>query len=198
MSVQINPKQLNGPWDGGHALDLHTLSSTPIGYDGYGHMQFDTTYSAVGGLLYQLKSKGDPSVVPSLVEAIESFWALSPRPSIDLVVPVPPTKKRKYPPVLLVATALSERLGVPLCTDCIVKVKQTPQLKDLVEYDKRMAALEGAFTVDRSRTERKDILLFDDLYRSGATVSAITNLLKKDGGAKAVRLLTLTRTRSKS
>jgi predicted amidophosphoribosyltransferase len=70
-------------------------------------MKFDTTYSAVGGLLYRLKSKSDPSVVPSLVEAIESFWALKPRPSIDLIVPVPPTRQRKYPPVLLVATALA-------------------------------------------------------------------------------------------
>lgn len=163
MSVEINPKPLTGPWDGGYALDLHTLSSTPTGYDSYGHMQFDTTYSAVGGLLYRLKSKGDPSVVPSLVEAIESFWALSSRPSIDLIVPVPPTKRRKYPPVLLVATALSERLGVPLCTDCVVKVKQTAQLKDLVEYDKRVAALEGAFTVDPGHTEGRHILLFDDL-----------------------------------
>ena len=198
MSVAIHPKSLNGPWDGGYALDLHTLSSTPIGYDSYGHMQFDTEYSAVGGLLYRLKSKGDPSVVPELVDAIGSFWALSPRPSIDCIVPVPATKQRKCPPVLLVATALSERMGIPLCVDCIAKVKQTAQLKDLVEYDKRMEALEGAFTVDSGRTEGKDILLFDDLYRSGATVSVITNLLKKDGRAKAVRLLTLTRTRSKS
>jgi predicted amidophosphoribosyltransferase len=89
-------------------------------------------------------------------------------------------------------------MGIPLCIDCIVKVKQTAQLKDLVEYDKRMAALDGAFKVDPARTEGKDILLFDDLYRSGATVSAIAKLLKKEGKAKAVRLLTLTRTRSKS
>ncbi len=198
VSVQINPKPLKGPWDSGYALDLHTLSSIPIGYDSFGHMRFDTKYSAVGELLYRLKSKSDPSVVPSLVEAIEGFWSLFQRPSIDLIVPIPPTKQRKHPPVLLVATALSERLGIPLCTDCVVKVKQTPQLKDLVEYDKRMAALEGAFTVNPAGTEGKDILLFDDLYRSGATVSAITNLLKKEGRAKAVRLLTLTRTRSKS
>src|ERR1044071_2729917 len=148
LSVEINPKALKGPWDGGYALDLHTLSSTPIGYDSYGHMQFDTEYSAVGRLLYRLKSKADPSVVPDLVEAIEGFWSSSARPAIDLIVPVPATKQRKYPPVLLVATALSGRMKVPLCTDCIVKVKQTAQLKDLVEYDKRMAALDGAFAVE--------------------------------------------------
>jgi competence protein ComFC len=71
-------------------------------------------------------------------------------------------------------------------------------LKDLVEYDKRMATLDGASTFARAQTEGKEILLFDDLYRSGATVSAITNLLKGKGKAKAVRLLTLTRTRSKT
>jgi predicted amidophosphoribosyltransferase len=198
LSVEINPRQLNGPWDEGYALDIHTLSSTPIGYDSYGHMMFDTTYSPVGELLYRLKSRADPSVVPSLVDAIEAFWAKSQSYPFDLIVPVPPTKQRKYPPVLLVATALSERVKVPLCTDCIVKVKQTAQLKDLLEYDKRMAALDGAFTVAPALTEGKEILLFDDLYRSGATVSAITNLLKGEGKAKAVRLLTLTRTRSKT
>lgn len=198
MSIEIKPRKLSGPWDGGYALDLHTYSSTPIGHDAYGHPRFDTEYSPVGGLLYRLKSKSDPTVVPALAEAVEQFWAMSPRPTIDLIIPVPPTKQRRYPPVLSVATALSERLNVPLCTDCISKVKRTPQLKDLLEYDKRMAALDAAFTVASAQTEGKDILLFDDLYRSGATVSAITNLLKTAGKAKAVRLLTLTRTRSKS
>jgi predicted amidophosphoribosyltransferase len=54
-------------------------------------------YSPVGGLLYQLKYKSDPSVVPALADAIEQFWAMSPRPDIDIIIPVPPTKQRKYP-----------------------------------------------------------------------------------------------------
>lgn len=118
--------------------------------------------------------------------------------AIDLIVPIPPSKPRKNQPVILVATALSERLNIPLCKDCLRKLKQTPQLKDLLEYDKRMEALKGAFAVVTAKTEGKDILLFDDLYRSGATASVITTLLKEEGKAKAVRLLTLTRTRSKS
>ena len=198
MNVEINPRKLRGPWDDGYALDIHTRSSTPIGYDSYGHLRFDTIYSPVGELLYRLKSKADPSVVPALVDAIANFWGMLKPPSVDVIVPVPPTKQRKYPPVMLVATKLSERMKVPLCTNCIVKVKRTAQLKDLVEYDERMAALDGAFMVATVRTEGKDILLFDDLYRSGATVSVITNLLKNEGKAKTVRLLTLTRTRSKS
>jgi predicted amidophosphoribosyltransferase len=40
------------------------------------------------------------------------------------------------------------------------------------------------------------ILLVDDLVRSGATLNAVTRLLKTEGGAAAVFVLALTRTRS--
>ena len=39
-----------------------------------------------------------------------------------------------------------------------------------------MEALKDAFAVSRGQTEGKSILLFDDRYRSGASVSAITEL----------------------
>jgi predicted amidophosphoribosyltransferase len=86
-----------------------------------------------------------------LAEAAEGFlktW----RPAIDAIVPVPPSVARKNQPVIAVATALAERLQLPLCTSCIARVKQTRQLKDLVEYDKRMEALKDAFTVAHEQT----------------------------------------------
>jgi hypothetical protein len=110
MRIEINPRGLPGPWDGGYALDLHTLSSTFLGNDSHGRPRYDTTYSPVGELLYRLKSRADLTVVSSLVEAIERFWVLLPRPRIDLIVPAPPSKTRKHQPVLLIDTALAERL----------------------------------------------------------------------------------------
>ncbi len=71
-------------------------------------------------------------------------------------------------------------------------MKQTPQLKDITEYDKRMEALKDAFTVSPENTTGKSLLLFDDLYGSGATVRYIVDALKDLGHAKAVYLLTLT------
>jgi competence protein ComFC len=56
-----------------------------------------------------------------------------------------------------------------------------------------METLEDAFEVDASETKGRRILLFDDLYGSGATVRTITEALLKQGGAKAVHLLTLTK-----
>ena len=90
------------------------------------------------------------------------------------------------------AEAFAARLGVPVCASCLSKVKQTPQLKDITDYDKRKEALNGAFTVAPELTAGKTLLLFDDLHGSGATVGHIVEVLKNPGGAKAVYLLTLT------
>ena len=56
----------------------------------------------------------------------------------------------------------------------------------------RTEILKDAFSVSQHRTNGKRLLLIDDLYRSGATVSAIAQLLTGAGAARAVYLLTLT------
>ena len=43
----------------------------------------------------------------------------------------------------------------------------------------------------------KNILLFDDLYRSGETLKAVCNIVANQGGANNVYVLTITKTRSK-
>ncbi len=59
-----------------------------------------------------------------------------------------------------------------------------------------MAALEGLHAVDADRIRGRRVLLFDDLFRSGATMNAITGVLYDQGQAQDVHALTLTRTRS--
>lgn len=192
MGVEIHPRRLQGPWDGGYALDVHTISSAMTGHNAYGHPTFDTTRSAIGELLYRLKYKDDQTAIDPLVETMATFLKTR-QALIDAIVPVPPSNVRKNQPVTLITAALSERLRIPVCTGCLSKIRKTPQLKDITEYHKRVEALEGAFTVSPEHTKgKKKLLLFDDLYGSGATVSAITQLLKGPGEAAAVYLLTLT------
>jgi predicted amidophosphoribosyltransferase len=193
LSVEIiKPRRLQGgPWTEGYALHIHMLSSSFVGYDQKGHARFDSLRSPIGELLYRLKYQQDRTAVDQLAEAAECFlktW----KPPIDAIVPVPPSLVRRNQPVLAVARALAERLRIPLWASCLSKIKKTPQLKDIVEYDKRAEALKGAFTVAPEQTAGKTLLLFDDLYGSGATVSHIVDVLKNQGGAKAVYLLTLT------
>ena len=58
-----------------------------------------------------------------------------------------------------------------------------------------MKALDGAYAVELGTVAGQRILLFDDLFRSGATMSAISNVLYQQGGAKEIYALTVTRTR---
>jgi competence protein ComFC len=192
LSVEVNPRRLRGgPWNDGYALHVHTLESTFVGNNPFGHPMFDTKRSPVGELLYKLKYRNDHTAIVQLVDTAEDFLKVW-QPPIDVIVPVPPSVTRKNQPVVAVATALAERLKIPLCAPCLSKVKQTPQLKDIVEYDKRTEALKNAFAVATEQTKGKNLLLFDDLFGSGATVRAIVEILRKEGQAKAVYLLTLT------
>ena len=195
MPIAISPHRLVGPWSGGYALDMHTTSSTMIGHNAFGHPVFDTVRSPLGELLYRLKNRGDETVIPEIVDTAATFlrgWGAR----FDALVPVPPSNTaRKRQPVIAVANALSEVLGIPVCDGCVRKVKSTAQLKDVFDFAKRTEILDGAFAVDVAKTTGKQLLLLDDLYRSGATVSAITRLLLTTGAAGAVHLLTLTQTR---
>jgi len=65
-------------------------------------------------------------------------------------------------------------------------------LKDITDYAKRTETLKDAFTVASELTSGKNLLLFDDLHGSGATVRHIVEALKSQGHTKAVHLLTLT------
>jgi predicted amidophosphoribosyltransferase len=157
-------------------------------------MQFDTTRSEVGELLFKLKNRVDISTVPEIVAAAIAFlnaW----KPAIDMLVPVPPSSARAVQPVMLLAQGISAQFGVPLVQG-VTKTRDTPQLKNIFDLDERLQALEGVHAVDSSVTQGRRILLFDDLFRSGATMNAITTALYEQGKATAVFALTITRTRS--
>lgn len=92
------------------------------------------------------------------------------------------------------AKLIGEKLGLPLCEGCIRKIKTTSQMKDF-EIGKRVEVLSGAYAVNAEAISRRRLLLFDDLYDSGATANTLTKALLGPGGAGAVYLLTLTQTR---
>lgn len=195
VSVQIKPKTLRGEWKQGFALDVHTTSSTFVGHNEYGHPEFATTRSPLGELLYRLKYKRDESVIEEIADAVVEFIKAS-KIRIDAIVPMPPSNVRSVQPVLQIANAVAKKLGVPVLKNCVSKTKKTPQLKDIYNYEERTKLLDGAFMANRNQSSGKSVLLFDDLYRSGATMNAVARELAKAGEAKEVFVLALTHTRS--
>jgi predicted amidophosphoribosyltransferase len=150
----------------------------------------------LGGLLKKAKYRENKNTLDVLADSASSFiesrnWC------IDYIVPVPPSNlKRKYQPVFELAQRISSTLKKPVCWDCIKKVTETPELKNVHDYAARLKILESAFSVDRNKTHDKVILLLDDQYRSGATLNAISKNLCEDGSAKKIYVLAITKTRS--
>ncbi len=196
LMAEAHPMRIPGRWREGYALDYHIVSSVYIGDDEFGHPQFDTTRTELGELLFRLKYRSDQSVIGELVDAAARFveaW----QPGADVLVPVPATRPRAMQPVMLLGEALAGRLGLPLGADLVRKVRDVPELKNVHEFDERLRLLEGVHEVDRSQAQGRRVLLFDDLYRSGATMNAITEALYDQGGSAEVFALTITRTRSR-
>lgn len=199
--VTINRMRIPGGWKEGYVLDYHTVSSQFLGHDQFGHPQFETKRSEIGELLYKLKYKLDQSAIESIVETAAHFakaFIKARSLSLDFIIPAPPSRERDFQPVFEIAKHLGATLGIPLLNDCINKIKDTPELKDVYDYEERTKLLEGAYSIAPDSMEGKNILLFDDLYRSGATLNAITSILYSTGKAANVYVLALTRTRSAS
>lgn len=196
--IKIHPVKLVGNWQKGYALDLHTVSSRLLGSDEFGHEVFETTRSEMGELLYRLKYKNDKTVLPIITETVVEFlnntWKIS--PSLTGIVAAPPSKNRAFQPVLALANAISIQLNLRLYHNLIRKAQATPELKNIYDYQARLKLLAHAYTVKSSIIAEQSILLFDDLYRSGATLQALTAALYEQGHVKKVYVLTLTKTRS--
>ena len=196
--VKTNPMKIPGNWREGYVLDFHTIRSDFLGHDEFGHPMFDTQRSEIGELLYRLKYKSDRTVLNAIVDTVVDFihsWV----PAVDAILPVPPSRQsRVYQPVLEIANGVGNRLKILVNNDCIVKVKDTPELKNVYDYGERLLLLEDAYAIDASSLINRNVLLFDDLYRSGATLNAMARALYASTSGKPANVyaLALTRTRS--
>lgn len=185
---------LQGNWKFGKAYDLHTVASTHIGTDEFGHDRFDNKRSEMGELVYQLKYKNDASAVERIIQLLDGIGGIE---KFDFILPIPPTNKnRPIKPVELVALALGKRRGVPVAADALSN-SGNEELKGITDPVARNELLETALQLQpTSMFEGKKVLLVDDLYRSGATLRVATDLLYRQGKAAQVSVLTMTKTRS--
>ena len=188
--------KLTGNWAKGSAYDIHTLSSVYLGADEHGHDHWDSQRSEMGQLLYQLKYKNNLSTVSTIVGLLLSTYkGLETKHAI---IPIAASRSRTTQPVAAVAKTLGASVGVPVY-DALIKQPNKQELKNITDATERMSMLRGLITFDTANYDisGKNVLLLDDLYRSGATLTVATEVLLK-AGAKSVVVLTLTKTRSKT
>jgi ComF family protein len=116
---------------------------------------------------------------------------------IDAVMPVPlhrsRLRQRGFNQALLLARGVSERFGLALRYDELLRVRPTRPQVELAGRE-RSANVQGAFALrDPGVVTGLHILLVDDVLTTGATMNECSRVLK-DAGAAAVTALTLART----
>lgn len=103
---------------------------------------------------------------------------------VELVVPVPLSlkreKKRGYNQAGLVASALAELLHVPLGAGGLRRVRETRSQVGL-DLALRAENVQGAFQANPDVVQGRAVLLVDDLYTTGSTLSACAGSLKAAG-----------------
>lgn len=195
--MNINPRVINGSWRYGVALDWHTLSSAPRSDGG-----FHTTRSEIGEALYQLKYQFDRSKIEPIAEvAAQQLISWRVFRYLKAIIAIPPSKlDRPFQPVLELANVLGNKTNLPVPDDYLIKVRQTQALKDIEDIEDielRHQQMQNAFQVADQRYSQESVLLFDDLFRSGETLNAVSNALVTQGNVGRIYVLTVTMTRTK-
>lgn len=193
--MQINIQRIHGIWDLGYSLDKHTISSTPIGSNEWGHMQFDTVRSEIGEALFKLKYRSDFSqvkiIAAQIKESLSSYFM-----STSFVVPMPASKIRERQPVSEIAREVARLMNIPCREDLLIKTTQTPPMKDIPTQEEKVEKLMSAFTInDQLQAGSYNILIVDDLYDTGSSLEAATRMCRTCSKINKVFVATATRRR---
>jgi predicted amidophosphoribosyltransferase len=191
--MNVNVRQIRGPWDIGYSLDKHTISSTFIGNNEYGYPQFDTVRTETGEALFQLKNRSDRSQVSviarQLADSLGSYYD-----SASFIIPMLPSKQRAIQPVIEIARQVAINMDIPCNENILVKTSITAQMKDISKREDRVSTLNSAFEVnDILEDDIADVLIIDDVYDTGSSLIAATNVLRSYEKIGNIYVATVTR-----
>jgi|SaaInlStandDraft_6_1057023.scaffolds.fasta_scaffold43681_2 ComF family protein len=142
---------------------------------------------------------GVPAFGQWLARAGAEFWSRSDGLNgADLLLPVPLHRwrlvRRRYNQAALLSRALSRHCGVPSLPGLLQRRRATPSQGGHSRAG-RARNVRGAFTVaarNKAQLKGAHVVLIDDVFTTGATVSACARILKRNGAAR-VDVLTLAR-----
>lgn len=112
-------------------------------------------------------------------------------PEVILPVPVHWKKRRKrgFNQSELVAKKLGKLLNVPVDTKYLVRVEKTTPQKELTRLQRKQN-LKKAFALSKTEKRYERVLIIDDIYTTGATIDAISEILRENQ-TKIIYFLTI-------
>jgi ComF family protein len=141
--------------------------------------------------------KNEPFVARNLQKLFLSAFENSSFQDAAKIIPVPLSRKRLlergFNQAAVLARILAKHTKIDLDEKSLVRSVHTPMHRAAMDRKAREMTVKNAFEVKRPKLiEGENILLVDDVFTSGATVSNCAEVLKKKGANK-VYVLTLAR-----
>lgn len=145
-----------------------------------------------------LHLKREPFVAQILQKSFVAAYYRAAFDDANLIIPVPLSKKRLiergFNQAEILAAILAKKTKINLDEKSLVRTVHTPMHRAAMDEKARQATVEKAFEVKRRKiVENASVLLIDDIFTSGATVSSCAKVLKQSG-VKTVYVLTAART----
>ncbi len=149
-------------------------------------------------LIHRFKYHGDLYALKALVkisgECLREETGGSGKDFCGCIVPVPVHKsrlrKRGFNQALVLASDIFRE--VPVYSDVLIKTRPTPSQTGL-SFKERQENVRGCFACRPITGDARDVIIFDDVFTTGATAAAAAGAVKK-AGAENIAVLTLART----
>jgi predicted amidophosphoribosyltransferase len=188
----IKPIEIKGNWDKGYVVDRHVITSVPKGEDVYGRMEFDTTRTELGELLFLFKNRNRYDCLEDIMVMIAPFldtW--EDLKDVDIVLPVPSTKQRSYQPAVEIGQAVADYLDISFF-DGVLENIGSEQTKNISKEDRDLI---GKIVARTKATRQHTILLVDDLFDTGSTLRECVSVLREDPKLLKIYVLAMTKTK---
>lgn len=114
----------------------------------------------------------------------------------DIIIPVPMDSKKKsergYNQTELILNLVSNKRNILVENRVLYKIKNT-KTQSTLKLEDRYKNIKGAFLVKNlDKIKDKKVIIFDDIYTTGATVNEISKILK-NAGVKKILVLVIAR-----
>lgn len=123
-----------------------------------------------------------------VTDVAEEFVSLMPSISgeYDVLVPIPlhprRLKERGFNQAEVLGRIISKKLHIPMDADILRRTKQTKPQVTMKDRKERLENMDHVFEIQKTKKQPYNrVLLFDDVFTTGATMRSATNILKRSG-----------------
>lgn len=161
----------------------------------YNELAFEFLYEDIRTLILQYKFNNKAYLSNTFVKLLLQNNILCDKLKLyDIIIPVPMSKNKKanrgYNQTELISKKIAEKLNIEYKNKCLIKNK-TNKTQSSLKEKQRFENVKDVFGIENKNIiKNKNVIIFDDIVTTGATVNECAKVLKK-AGAKTILVLAI-------